>query len=81
MSYTAHGESRLLSRNVTEDQIRETLELPHTLYQNEGKFVAERFDEGWTLRVEYIERITELGTDARVISVIRMRGNRMKEGR
>lgn len=82
ISFTAHGEYRLRVRNIAEGEVRETLEHPQALYRNEGKLVAERFtDRGSTLRVVYIERTSEHGISARIISVVRIRGNRVKEER
>ena len=83
VTYSPHATDQMLDRKVTHNQVVLAIAYPDNEYVSKERKVAERLtSHGNTIRVVYTEILAEpSGTEAHVITVVRMSGNRMKKGR
>jgi hypothetical protein len=83
LTYSQHALERLGEHKLTDAIIRATLNRPHNEYVSRGNDVAEILtSNGSTIRVVYTEVPSVSGGKAlHVITVVRMKGDRMKRGR
>jgi hypothetical protein len=65
----------MIERLITRGQVESTLLRPDRLSVDDGKLVAERRTSmGNVIRVVYVERLTDQGNSAHVITAIRIAG-------
>lgn len=73
VEYTQHAVDQMVKRHVGEGQVVNTLNNPNRTRLERGKLIAERDTAyGNFIRVVYVERLTDNGTVARVVTVIRI---------
>jgi hypothetical protein len=75
VTYSEHALDRMELRSIARNQVERTLHEPDRLTLQKDKLVAERStSHGNTIRVVYVERLTGNGTEAHVVTVIRIAG-------
>ncbi|MEA2524024.1 MAG: hypothetical protein QOF73_1251, partial [Thermomicrobiales bacterium] len=76
VTYSQHARDRMDERSISKGQVERTIAQPDRLTYEGSKLVAERrTSAGNTIRVVYVERLTDDGTAAHVVTVIRISGD------
>jgi hypothetical protein len=75
VTYSKHARERMEERNISRQQVEQTLFHPDTVRLDKGVLIAEReTTAGNTIRVVYREVLTNQGQAAHVITTIRIAG-------
>ena len=73
IEYSPHARDQIRDRRIGINQVERTLRTPERLRLERNRLVAERETEaGNIIRVVYVERLTERGAVALVITAIRV---------